>query len=271
MQRGTARDHDPQRPGRRLARDQRRARARALARRGGRARPGRGRRGARRHRRRGAQRPGRGGRLRQPARLHLGATAARASRASSSPSPRTPTAPAWWSSRAHRLTTGPTGVGRGVDAKPPRAARRGAPGARLTRMPAAPDAVFSALADPTRRHLIEALASKPASATRLAADLPISRQAVAKHLAGLQRRAPGERRARRTRGALLARPEAARRRRRVDRPCRRRVGRAPRRPAPGAPSLKLFRRTRDLSAALRSLPFHRLFTTLAALSWHSPQ
>jgi DNA-binding transcriptional ArsR family regulator len=48
------------------------------------------------------------------------------------------------------------------------------------------DAVFAALADPTRRHLIESLASSPASATRLAADLPISRQAVAKHLAGLQ-------------------------------------------------------------------------------------
>jgi DNA-binding transcriptional ArsR family regulator len=48
------------------------------------------------------------------------------------------------------------------------------------------DAVFSALADPTRRHLIEALAGRPASATRLAADLPISRQAVAKHLAGLR-------------------------------------------------------------------------------------
>jgi len=48
------------------------------------------------------------------------------------------------------------------------------------------DAVFAALADPTRRHLIESLASEPASATRLAADLPISRQAVAKHLAGLR-------------------------------------------------------------------------------------
>jgi predicted transcriptional regulator len=52
---------------------------------------------------------------------------------------------------------------------------------------AAADAVFTALADPTRRHLIEALASRPASATTLAADLPISRQAVAKHLAGLRR------------------------------------------------------------------------------------
>jgi DNA-binding transcriptional ArsR family regulator len=44
-------------------------------------------------------------------------------------------------------------------------------------------AVFGALADPTRRHLVEALASHPgATATGLAAGLPISRQAVAKHL-----------------------------------------------------------------------------------------
>jgi DNA-binding transcriptional ArsR family regulator len=44
-------------------------------------------------------------------------------------------------------------------------------------------AVFGALADPTRRHLVEALASKPgATATGLASSLPISRQAVAKHL-----------------------------------------------------------------------------------------
>jgi DNA-binding transcriptional ArsR family regulator len=46
--------------------------------------------------------------------------------------------------------------------------------------------VFAALADPTRRHLIEALASREAaSATALAAELPISRQAVSKHLAAL--------------------------------------------------------------------------------------
>jgi DNA-binding transcriptional ArsR family regulator len=44
-------------------------------------------------------------------------------------------------------------------------------------------AVFGALADPTRRHLVEALAAEPgATATGLAAGLPISRQAVAKHL-----------------------------------------------------------------------------------------
>lgn len=45
------------------------------------------------------------------------------------------------------------------------------------------DAVFAALADPTRRHLVETLASQPgASVTALAAGLPISRQAVSKHL-----------------------------------------------------------------------------------------
>jgi DNA-binding transcriptional ArsR family regulator len=44
-------------------------------------------------------------------------------------------------------------------------------------------AVFVALADPTRRHLVETLAEGPAAtATGLAATLPISRQAVAKHL-----------------------------------------------------------------------------------------
>ena len=48
------------------------------------------------------------------------------------------------------------------------------------------DAVFAALADPTRRHLVELLAAAPgATATGLAATLPISRQAVAKHLATL--------------------------------------------------------------------------------------
>lgn len=43
--------------------------------------------------------------------------------------------------------------------------------------------VFSALADPTRRSLFESVArGEAATATELAADLPISRQAVAKHL-----------------------------------------------------------------------------------------
>lgn len=45
------------------------------------------------------------------------------------------------------------------------------------------DHVFSALSDPTRRHLYGTLArSGPATATSLAAELVISRQAVAKHL-----------------------------------------------------------------------------------------
>ena len=43
--------------------------------------------------------------------------------------------------------------------------------------------VFGALSDPTRRHLFTELAqSGPLTATALAADLAISRQAVAKHL-----------------------------------------------------------------------------------------
>jgi DNA-binding transcriptional ArsR family regulator len=45
--------------------------------------------------------------------------------------------------------------------------------------------VFSALADPTRRQLISWLAARPATATELAGRLPISRQAVTKHLAVL--------------------------------------------------------------------------------------
>ena len=48
------------------------------------------------------------------------------------------------------------------------------------------DLVFGALADPTRRHLMELLAAEPgATATGLAATMPISRQAVAKHLGAL--------------------------------------------------------------------------------------
>jgi ArsR family transcriptional regulator, cadmium/lead-responsive transcriptional repressor len=48
-------------------------------------------------------------------------------------------------------------------------------------------AVFEALGDPTRREVMRRLAQGgPASATQLAADLPVSRQAVAKHLAALE-------------------------------------------------------------------------------------
>lgn len=60
--------------------------------------------------------------------------------------------------------------------------------------------VFVALADPTRRAILAALAADgPATATDLAERLPITRQAVAKHVAllldaGLLAAEPGERR-----------------------------------------------------------------------------
>ena len=49
------------------------------------------------------------------------------------------------------------------------------------------DLVFAALADPTRRAVLQAVADDgPASATALAARFPVTRQAVAKHLAALE-------------------------------------------------------------------------------------
>jgi len=60
--------------------------------------------------------------------------------------------------------------------------------------------VFVALADPTRRTILAALATDgPSTVTDLAARLPITRQAIAKHLAlmtetGLVTPEPGERR-----------------------------------------------------------------------------
>ena len=60
--------------------------------------------------------------------------------------------------------------------------------------------VFVALADPTRRGILATLAAAgPATATDLADRLPITRQAIAKHLAllaeaGLVTAEPGERR-----------------------------------------------------------------------------
>ena len=46
-------------------------------------------------------------------------------------------------------------------------------------------AVFAALADPTRREVVARLAAGEQSPTELADVLPISRQAVSKHLASL--------------------------------------------------------------------------------------
>jgi DNA-binding transcriptional ArsR family regulator len=49
-------------------------------------------------------------------------------------------------------------------------------------------AVFSALADPYRRQIVETLAAREtATLTQLAAGMPMTRQAVSKHLASLER------------------------------------------------------------------------------------
>jgi DNA-binding transcriptional ArsR family regulator len=46
--------------------------------------------------------------------------------------------------------------------------------------------VFSALSDPTRRHVMNRMAQGgPLTASELASDLPVSRQAVVKHLQAL--------------------------------------------------------------------------------------
>ncbi|MBA3449990.1 MAG: helix-turn-helix transcriptional regulator [Chloroflexia bacterium] len=48
--------------------------------------------------------------------------------------------------------------------------------------------VLAALADPTRRQVLDAVAARgEATATAIAAELPVSRQAVVKHLAVLDR------------------------------------------------------------------------------------
>lgn len=70
-------------------------------------------------------------------------------------------------------------------------------------------AVFAALGDPTRRRLIGELGARgSATATELAAGLPVSRQAVAKHLATLSAAGlvDGLRSGRETRYRLTPRP-----------------------------------------------------------------
>jgi DNA-binding transcriptional ArsR family regulator len=48
--------------------------------------------------------------------------------------------------------------------------------------------LFAALADPTRRQVIRSLSgAEPVTASGLAAELPITRQAIAKHLGALER------------------------------------------------------------------------------------
>jgi DNA-binding transcriptional ArsR family regulator len=49
------------------------------------------------------------------------------------------------------------------------------------------DAIFSALSDPTRRRVIRCLSEEgPVTATQLAEQIPVSRQAIVKHLASLE-------------------------------------------------------------------------------------
>lgn len=72
--------------------------------------------------------------------------------------------------------------------------------------------VFSALADPTRREVVRRLSERgPWTATRLATVLPISRQAVAKHLGALSAAGlvEAERRGRETVYRLTPEPLAA--------------------------------------------------------------
>ncbi len=71
------------------------------------------------------------------------------------------------------------------------------------------ETVFAALGDPTRRRMVETLAGgATVTASGLAAELPITRQAVAKHLAALrQARLVNARRVgRETRYSLHAKP-----------------------------------------------------------------
>src|SRR5215475_16218672 len=49
-------------------------------------------------------------------------------------------------------------------------------------MTAAPTSVFAALADDTRWRILTRLGEAPASASALARELPVSRQAIVKHL-----------------------------------------------------------------------------------------
>jgi DNA-binding transcriptional ArsR family regulator len=70
-------------------------------------------------------------------------------------------------------------------------------------------AVFAALADPTRRSVVQSLSGgSTVTASKLARELPITRQAVAKHLAALDQAGlvAGERRGRETHYRLTPAP-----------------------------------------------------------------
>jgi DNA-binding transcriptional ArsR family regulator len=72
-------------------------------------------------------------------------------------------------------------------------------------------AVFAALADPTRRAMLRSLQARPSlTASRLAGELPMTRQAVTKHLAALRAAGlvEGRREGRETRYVLTPAPLA---------------------------------------------------------------
>src|SRR5918995_3710917 len=73
----------------------------------------------------------------------------------------------------------------------------------------APDAVFAALADPTRRRVLRLVAERgPTSATLLERELPVTRQAIVKHLVVLSRAGlvTGQRTGQEVRYALVQEP-----------------------------------------------------------------
>lgn len=73
-----------------------------------------------------------------------------------------------------------------------------------------PAGVFGALSDPNRRRMLDVLSERDATATELAAELPVTRQAVSKHLATLRDAGlvEGERQGRETRYRLRPEPLA---------------------------------------------------------------
>jgi DNA-binding transcriptional ArsR family regulator len=71
------------------------------------------------------------------------------------------------------------------------------------------EAVFTALADPTRRQVLRLVAERgPTSATTLRRELPVTRQAIAKHLGILSRAGlvEGHRQGQEVRYALVPEP-----------------------------------------------------------------
>ena len=93
---------------------------------------------------------------------------------------------------------------------------------------AAAGAVFAALADPTRRRIVRALADgDTVTASSLAAGLPVTRQAVAKHLAALRAAGLAVAERRRAGDALPPHPGALHRRRPLDGEHGRALGRPP--------------------------------------------